>query len=251
MKTTLILLFSMFLGTHLISQNGTYMEYKISSSTGHGGSIKMNASDFGSSSEFNMVIPQMPGGGMSTKSLMQKSHPGVIYTINDKTKTYSEITPSEASSQDTKTYSVKKLGAETVNGYKCVHALITEGAETHEVWNTKDFADYSKYAGAFAATKKMGSAKREQALKEAGCEGLPVKMVHKGNKQEGDMTMELVKLEKKTYTKAAFEIPAGYTKSSSSGASGGIKTQQEMMNMTPEERAKYMEEMKSQYGGGK
>ncbi|MDI1354003.1 MAG: DUF4412 domain-containing protein [bacterium] len=252
MKTTLILLFSLFMSAHLQSQNGTYLEYKISSGTGHGGSIKMNASEYGSLSEFSMVIPQMPGGGMITKSLIQKSHPGIIYSINDKNKSYSEITPSEASGQDSKTYSVKKLGSETVNGYKCVHALITEGTETHEVWNTKDFADYSKYSEVFAATKKMGSAKRDQALKDAGCEGLPVKMVHKGNKQEGDMTMELVKLEKRTYAKADFEIPAGFTKSASSGSSvGGVKSQQELMNMTPEERAKYIEEMKKQYGGGK
>ena len=119
--------------------------------------------------------------------------------MNDQNKTYSESNVSDASNQDNKTYSVKKLGEETVNGYKCVHALITEGTETHEVWNTKDIADFSKYSEAFKTNKRIGSQKREQALKDAGCDGLPVKTVHKGNAQEGDMTMELVKLEKKDF----------------------------------------------------
>jgi len=234
------------------AQNGAYLEYKISSSKGFSGSMKASISEYGSLSEFNMAIPQMPGGGISNKSLVQSSNPEVIYTINDKSKTYSEIKRAD-NRDENKTYTVKKLGDETVNGYKCAHALVTEGNESHEVWNTKDLAEYQKYAHSFGGNKNMGSRKMEQALKDAGCDGIPVKAVHKGNEREGDMNMELVKLEKHAFSKSGFDLPAGYTKSAGYGGmqgmqGGGMKSQQELMSMTPEERAKYIEEMKKAHG---
>lgn len=237
----------------LNAQNGATIEYKITSSKNTTGTVKVNYSEFGSISEFNVVIPQMPGGGMVMKHLTQKSNADVIYTLNDKTKTYSETKKQTADAEDTKTYTVKKLGDETVSGYKCAHALITEGTETSEVWNTKDVKDFEKYNESFKSNKRITTAKREKALKDAGCDGIPVKMVKKGNEREGDMTMELVKIDKKTFTKTDFDIPTGYTKNGESTAnpSGGtaeIKTQQEIMKMTPEERAKYIEEMKKKYG---
>ncbi len=140
------------------------------------------------------------------------------------------------------------MGEETVNGYKCIHALITEGTETSEAWNTKDISEFAKYPEAYKTNKRISSAKRDQALKTAGCDRLPVKSVHKGNTREGDMTMVLLKIEKKTFSKNDFDLPAGYTKTSSGGAVSGMKSQQEIMNMSPEERAKYMEELKKQNG---
>ena len=65
--------------------------------------------------------------------------------------------------------------------------------------------------------------------------------------------MELVKFEKASYSSSDFEIPAGYTKTEAAanpygGAAMGIKSQEEIMKMTPEERANYIEEMKKKYG---
>lgn len=252
MKKNLLFLAALCTAFVAGAQNGATLEYKIASGKGYSGVLKINYSELGSLSDFNMVVPQMPGGGISSKSLVQKSTPDVIYMINDKTKTYSEVKPADLSKDDTKTYSVKKLADETINGYKCTHALVTEGNETHEVWNTKDVADFEKYAQSFKNNKRTGSVKRDQALKAAGCDGLPVKTVHKGNDREGEMTMELVKMEKKTFGKSEFEIPAGYTRGggAASPAAGGVqvKSQQEIMNMSPEERAKYVEELKKQYG---
>ncbi len=237
--------------TSVNSQNGANIEFKITSSKGQTGSMKINFSEFGSMSEFNMVIPQMPGGGIVMKNLTQKSNPDVTYTINDKSKSYSENKKTEASKEDTKTYEVKKIGEEKVNGYNCVHAMVTSGVESEEIWNTKDIKEFDKYSETFKNNKRMGSQKRDDALKAAGCDGFPVKTVHKGNEREGDMTMELVKMEKKTFSKSDFDIPADYTKNGSGAGAGagaaGMKTQQEIMNMTPEERAKYIEEMKKKY----
>jgi hypothetical protein len=250
MKRKIYSLVTLFSSLIVISQNGASLDYKITSSKGNNGDVKIKFSEFGSSSEFNMIVPQMPGGGMVMKSLVKKSNPGITYMINDKNKTYSEVRPADPGNQDIKTYTVKKIGEETVNGYKCVHALVTEGTETHEVWNTKDIPDFAKYSEAFKSNKRIGSQKRDDALKAAGCDGLPVKTVHKGNEREGDMTMELVKLEKKNFNKSEFEIPEGYLASPNANPmmNSEMKSQQELMNMTPAERAKYAEEMKKKYG---
>lgn len=246
----LVLCLALIAAIRATSQNGAQMEYKISSTKGAAGSMKINYSEYGSASEFSMNMPQMPGGSMVTKGLVQKSNPEIVYIIDDKNKTYSSYNNSGQgeSKEDTKTYVVKKIGEEKVNGYKCIHALVTEDNETHEVWNTKDMADFNKYSEALATNKKMGSSKRDKALKDAGCDGLPVKMTHKN--KDGDMTMELVKFEKKSFSKSDFELPAGYTKNEGGSATGapGVKGQAEIMKMSPEERAKYIEEMKKKYG---
>lgn len=247
MKTNLFLLTLTFSACIVLAQNGAFIQFKMTSNKGASGNVNVNYSEFGSISETNLSMPQMPGKTMRTKFLVQKDKPGIIFTIHDDSKTYSEMTPQ--SRNDTKTYTVKKLGEETVNGYKCIHASISDGIETEEVWNTKDIPDYAKYEEVMKSDAKMSSARREQALRDAGCGGFPVKMYHKGDR-EGDMTVELVKLEKRTFPKSDFEIPAGYTKSGSTTSTGNsdVKSQQEIMNMTPEERAKYVEEMKKKYG---
>lgn len=248
MKTKLIIGLVILAGV-ANAQQGSSLEYKIASSRGASGNVKVNISDLGTASLFNMIIPQMPGGGINIKSLTKKSNPDVTYIVNDNTKTFSETKNSETAKEDTKTYLVKKIGNETVNGYKCVHAVITEGNETHEVWNTKDIPEYDKYADGLNSNEKIGSVRREQALKNAGCDGLPVKTIHKGSEREGDMTMELVKVERKNFTAADFEIPAGYRKAGSgSGAAQQNKSQQELLKMSPAERAKYIEEMQKAYG---
>ncbi len=252
MKKLNLSMIAVALALFINAQKGAYIEFKINSSKGATGSMKINYSEFGYGSEFNMVIPQMPGGGIVNKSIANKENPDSIYLLNDKTKTYSTIKKNDSQNEDTKTYTVKKVGEETVNGYKCVHALVTEGTETTDVWNTKDIKEYNDYKATYASNKRMGSLKREQALKDAGCDGFPVKTIHKGNEREGDMTMELVKIEKKSFLKSDFAIPADYTRSGSAAGGAnmnpaGIKSQQEIMNMTPEERNKYIEELKAKY----
>lgn len=248
MKTTFSFLSLLLFSAVALAQSGASIEYKITSSKGANGTMKVNFSELGSLSEFNMAAPQMPNS-ILVKSLHKKSTPNVSYTINDNTKTYSE-TPykDDYADEDTKTYLVKKLGEETVGGYKCIHAMITEGKETHEVWNTKEVAAYASYMETFKSNKQISTQKREAALKAAGCDGLMVKAIHKGSEPEGNMTIELVKLEKKTFSKSDFEIPAGYTKGGSPASTiSGIKSQEEIMKMSPEERKKYIEELKKAY----
>lgn len=254
MKKLIFNSIAIFLSGFAIAQSGALIEFKMTSSKGLTGSIMTKHSEFGSIVHMNMSAPQMPGGGIQMVSLTKKDNPDVSYILNETNKTYREQKKGASKeTTDNNTYTVKKIGEEKINGYKCIHAVVTSGKETYDVWNTKDFPDYAKYAEAMNSNERMGSSKREQALKDAGCDGFPVKTIHKGNEREGEMTMELVKMEKKSYSKSEFEIPAGYTKQEG-GAGGavspvsGMKSQQEIMAMTPEERAKYIEEMKKKYG---
>jgi hypothetical protein len=217
------------------------------------GTVKVNYSELGTASEFALVIPQMPGGGFTNKNLIKKEQPDIIYMIDDKSKTYSEMKQNDPSAPDNKTYIVKKVGEEKINGYNCTHAIITEGTDQHEVWNTKDIPEFNKYAQAFNSNKSVGSQKREDALKAAGCDGLPVKTTHSGANQMS-MTMELVKIEKKSFKPGDFDLPKGYTLSGQSAGSAPaksgmqMKSAEEIQKMTPEERTKYMEEIKKRAG---
>lgn len=254
-KLTAAFLFTALLA---IAQSGAYFEYKVTSAKGMSGTSEMKHSEYGSISTVNMSSPKMPGGGMSMTTLAKKDNPDVFYILNDKAKTYSEMKRSASTGgthEDNTNYTVKKVGNETINSYKCVHAIVTsDKGTTEDIWTTKDIPDYGKYSEALSNNKQMSSSKHQKALKDAGCEGFPVKMVRKGKDGE-DMTMELLKMEKKSYSKSDFEIPSGYTKSGGAGVSPtglpGVKSQDEIMKMTPDERAKYIEEMKKQYGKGK
>jgi hypothetical protein len=238
----------------LNAQSGAHIQFKMSSTKGMTGTMDINHSEYGSLTEMKMAMPQMPGGEMIIKSLSKKSVPDVSYTIDDKNKTYKEQKKSTTApaNKEEKDVTVKKLGNETINGYKCAHALITEGTNASEVWNTKDFPDYDKYNEAMSDNKRFGTSKNQKALKDAGCEGFPVKMIKKGVDGTDEMSMELVKFEKKSFSASDFEIPAGYTKTEAPanpyGAPAGMKTQDEIMKMSPEERAKYIEELKKKYG---
>ncbi|MBA2611631.1 MAG: DUF4412 domain-containing protein [Bacteroidetes bacterium] len=254
MKKLFINLSAVLISTFSIAQSGALIEFKMTSTKGLTGTIINKHSEYGSKVNMNMAMPQMPGGGIQMTTLMQKDKPDITYTLNESNKTYTERKKGETKeTTDNNIYTVKKIGEEKVNGYKCIHAIVSSGKETYDVWNTKDFPDYDKYAEAMNTNEKMGSSKRQKALKDAGCDGFPVKTIHKGNEREGEMTMELVKMEKKSYSKSDFEIPAGYTKSETNSSTSpsnpsGVKSQQEIMAMSPEEREKYIEEMKKKYG---
>lgn len=252
MKTIKLLAALLFSGMIAIGQNGASMEFKYSSSKGTSGTMLLKHSEYGSKSEINMKSAKGPNG-MVMSSLIKKSNPDIIYMINESNKTYSEMKKSatNGNQEDKHTYTVKKIGNETINGYKCIHSTVTnEKNQVTEMWTSKDIIDFGKYSDALNNDKNFGSNKRDQAIKAAGCDGFPVKMVQKSKDNEGDVTMELVKFEKKSFSKSDFEIPSGYSKAAgmTPGAIPGIKTQDELMKMTPEERAKYVEELKKMYG---
>lgn len=229
---------------NLFAQESGYVEMKMSSTMGATGNIRAYFSPHGQRNEFDMNSPQMPGG-MHYVAIFKKENLNTMIRLNDADKTYTETDMSNKQN-DNNTYTVKKIGEETVGGYKCVHSQVTDSrAENSDVWTSKEVPYYEQYSKMSQSNPRMGSSSsRDKAMKDAGVDGFPVKTISKS--RDGEFTIELVKMEKKDFPAAMFEIPAGYTKSQ-----GSTMTPVDMQRMTPEERTKYIQEMMQKKPGGK
>ena len=86
---------------------------------------------------------------------------------------------------------------------------------TLELWTAKDLLDYATFSKMQAGRGKFaGEEALIKALKDADADGLPLKCIT--TTPEGTkVTMEVVKAEKKSLLASTFEIPAGYTNSTS------------------------------------
>ena len=227
-----------------MAQSG-YMEMKMTSDkAGTEGTLKIYYSSVGNRTEIDTKMGQMPAP-MHMIVISKKSNPNIVTQVNEAGKTYTEMDVTKNKNNDKTTYTVKKVGDETVNGYKCVHVILTNSrGEVEDLWSSKDVADYEMYHEANKNNPRSGSSENQlKALKEVGAEGFPVRIITK--RQEAKITMDLVKVEKKAIPASMFDVPADYKKQE---AMSGFKTSEEMQKMSPEERAKYFENLKNQYG---
>lgn len=226
------------------------LDMKLSSAKANG-MMKISISKSGSSrNEVEMKSPEVPAPIKMTM-LVKAATPNVVYMINDKKKSYSEIDTKEAASrvQNTETYTVKKLGTEKLMGYSCEHVQLTgSNGTTSEMWNTREFLNYDTFR---KMQQNMGDDNLNKALKDANADGMPLKVVQ----QSGDekVTMEVTKVDKKSLSAALFEVPSGYTKTDIMGTmdveqymSPEQKKQMDdaMKNMTPEQRQMMKDMMK-------
>ena len=221
----------------------------------------------GARSELDIQASKMP---FRMTTLMKFSNPDVMYMINDKTKTYAEMDLAKMRDQASKmrgekakeTWTVKKLGKETVNGYSCEHVLLAHGDDAKsemELWTSKDISGLSYES--MRGLMRRGSQSDEgmmKALRDAGADGFVVKMV---TRQKGNptpvATMELTKVQRKSVPASMFEIPAGYTKQEGMLGAAGVMAspeQQEQMkkameNLTPEQRKQIEDMMKARQQG--
>src|ERR1035437_4349917 len=251
MKKTIstVVLFTTILSS-VVAQNGAMFEYKITSSKGATGSMKSYHSSAGSRMEMQMNVPQMPGGGLSMTTIIKSDKPTTVYTLDEKTKTYTTTETKTAASTATANsddYTVKIVGKEKIGNYNCTHAIVTKDNKSNEFWTTTEIVDFEKYSKNSGNHKFGGTSGEYAALVKNGAGGFMVKTLTKDAKG-GDFTMELVKLEKKEQDASLFVIPADYKASSSTGMPGmPTMDVNKIQSMTPEERAKYIEDMKKQY----
>lgn len=237
-----------------------------------GGTMTAAVAKAGSRSDVNL---QMGGMTMKMTMLQKADTPNVVYRLNDANKTYSEIDLAKAREmanqpQNDDQWTVQKLGQEKILDYQTQHILAKPKSGTGqpmEMWIAKDFLDYDTFSKLqWRRNGPTGDQGLAKALKEAGTEGMPLKsVVH--DDTGGTMTMEVVKVEKKSLPASTFEIPAGYTKSNGGimdmmgGMSGPQadamrarmeearkQMQEQMKNMTPEQR-EMIEKMMQQRGG--
>jgi hypothetical protein len=228
-----------------VAQFEGVIEMKITAAEG-GGALKLLISKKAARSEVSMTAEKMT---MQIVSLVKFDKPDIIYLLNEKRKSYSEMelgemkkmaekmTPSESA------YKVQKLGKEKILGYLCEHLLLTNEDGETEIWVSKELIDYETFSK--FNQNRSAPTDLEKALKEAGALGMPMKQISsKGTPQE--TRMEVVKVEKKKLAASVFEIPKDYQKTE-----GGLmdsvgdmipeeakaQMKDQFKNMSPEEKA--------------
>ena len=216
-----------------------------------GGRFEMNIS--------NVQMQQMGQAGMKMVVLSKTAEPGISYMINDAQKSYARIDVQEMQkslpkSEQEQKWTVKRLGSDSVAGFACDKALVSQegGTSENEVCVSKEILGG---AGMFGAGRRDASSQSlEKAMKANGLDGMPIRMIiREKGKPEAMMTWELVKAEKRPLPASTFEVPAGYKETSMMGTMMSPEQQKQiddaMKNMTPEQR-KMIEEMMKKKGGG-
>jgi hypothetical protein len=223
---------------------------------GGGGTMSVAVAKGGTRCDMNMQMGPM---GMKMVMLQKTDTPNTLYRLNDANKTYTEVdlakTREMAGQQpDGDKYTVEKLGQETILGYKAQHVMVKDknpgpgNAMTTEMWTAKDLLDYAIFSKMQVRRGKGGGDEAlVKALKDAGADGLPLKSV--ATTADGaKVTMEVVKVDKKSLPASMFEIPADYSKSAGGmmdmmgGMSGPQadeakkKMDDAMKNLSPEQR---------------
>ena len=214
---------------------------------------KFYISKKGTRFEMELADPETGTVVMNIVTFTPSAEPNLLYTLNEKAKTYSVIDmskfedqfdamPEEKEKQD---YKVEKLGTETLHGYKCTHVRITDEHGETEMWLTKDLISAADFARMQPGREKS-TATFDIRLKKAGLEGFPLKVLEK----ESNTTMEFTRIERKKLDKSFFEVPDGYTKKESALqmmapqiSDKEMQKLEEMQEMMNEENMKEMEEM--------
>lgn len=227
---------------------------KITSPNGSG-TVEMSVSKAGLRSVMDMQTAQMP----IKMTMLVKQGKELAYMIDDKSKSYAELDLKkgrEMAQKSGATFKAKKLGTETVGGYKCEHVLVTDerGGE-NELWTNKEIMDYESFVKLLGPNAKVGDEGLMKSLKEAGADGFIVKMVQrKSGSKDALMTMELVKVEKKSLPAALFEVPSGYTKREGPMAAMPPEVEaqlkERMKNLTPEQQEMMKKAMQQRAAGG-
>lgn len=266
MKTISTLFLSILLFGILNAENSSVINYKISSNNIAIGEMKMTLSSAGAIVEMNSNIM---GRTLNIKTISKSSDSNKTYLINDIQKTYSIIedkTDKEANkNQNEEEIKVVKIGEEIVNGYNCIHSKITKKGESTEMWTTKSIlTEFEKYNGIVGTLGKgnIQNSAMEIAMKKAGCDGFPVKIIQEQDFdiEDGDnlkhsetaskIIIELISFEEKNLPLSIFEIPAGYNEASvTKNLLGAEFDADKIMNMSEEERQKWMEEMQKKFKG--
>jgi hypothetical protein len=192
----------------------------------------------------------------------KSGEPDRLYLLDDDAKTYSVMDLKKMREQGKvetrETYTVERLGRDTVAGFACEKAAVTSSkGDVFDVCVSKEFGASSDWLTAMS--RRRGSGSWVTALRENGLEGVPVRWStrHKGS-TEPAMLMEVTRVERKTLPASLFQVPAGYKETES--AFGGVTPEQQkaledarsqmkdaLDKMTPEQRKAYEDAMK-RYG---
>ncbi len=171
--------------------------------------------------------------GMKMNLLGHATQSKYTVVLYPETRTYLLNTvDTGALNSDRMTYTVTRVGTETVAGYACVHAklsIVSSGQKTpivEDIWTSTDvpgYAEMKKLMTVHRMTIKM-----LDALEKAGCNGFMVKMIMAPigggtpNSLSISSNMVLITAARRDFPASMFEIPAGYTPSTMQSMLGNI-----------------------------
>ncbi len=182
----------------------------------------------------------------------KKSDPDHLYMVNDENKTYSVMDlkkiREDSKTLEKQTYTVQKLGTDTVAGITCQKAAVTSSkGDVFDVCASKEWGADADLISAMTRNRRSGS--WFTALRDNGIEGFPIRFGMRPRK-DADPTMvwEITRIERKTPSASLFDVPPpGYRKTDY--ALGGLSPEQQKAiedakarmreNMTPEQRKAY------------
>jgi len=261
MRLQSLILTAMLLIPHIAAaQFEGEISTKITTRHSGGGSGKLYLSKLGTRNEIDFNSPKLQGvstGPYRIVTIQKFAEPDLVYHLNEERKTYSILDLKKIGNQtkgfNDETYTVKRLGVDTVAGYACEKALLSSqhGTET-EMCIAKSIRGMEAWVTMMERTAQVKSG-MFKALKDAGLEGLPVKMIMRRKGEDSPiMTMEVVQAEQKPLSVTLFEVPSSYQKediiSSFATPEMAEKLNGFMNKMTPEQRKIY-EGMKNRMMG--
>lgn len=225
-----------------------------------GGFAKVYLSKVGTRSEIDIHSPkrhQVSARPYHVTTLQRFSQPDLVYNVNDERQVYSVIDlkkmPSQTKRVEGDTYTITRLGSDTIAGYACEKARVTSQDQTEtDLCVAKDIAGMDAWVAMMEQTMQVKSG-MFKALKDAKLEGFPVKMVmRRKGKDSPIVTTEVVRVEAKSLAPSLFEVPSTYKKedviSSFATPEMAEKMQSFVDKMTPAQRKLY-EDMKNRMIG--
>jgi hypothetical protein len=228
--------------------------------TGKAGTARTLVSKLGTRMEMSTEAGQ--AGPVQLTTLVLKSAPTMVYMVNDAKKTYVEFDSSRLERPDAAAkehrWTAKRTGTEKVAGYDCIKGEVTrDDGETWEISTTRALGGFEGFwRGAASGPRAERAAAMVKALKEAGLDGWPLKLVMHRKNEQGATTWEVTRVTRGSPPADLFSL-SGYKKTE--GMAGAMqltpeqqqkmeKAQQQMQdamkNMTPEQRTQMEQMMK-------
>jgi hypothetical protein len=213
--------------------------------------------------EMEMQVPSAEqadlGKTFSAVTIVKAAEPNTTYFLNEKRKTYSIHEHKPGQHVDDTSYTVKRLGKDTVAGYSCEKVTVTSSHDSvSEMCVSSELVAGESWLRAFQARGQDRGQGLQKALLDAGVKGLPIRWSSRGKAPGEVFTMELVSARRQSVPASTFAIPKGYTKAEFAMPAMSPEMEKKMeeahkrqaealKNLSPEQR-KQMEEMMKRYG---
>jgi hypothetical protein len=212
-QPALLLLLTLSSATSLAAEFEGVLEMRIlpdpTAKSGTGGTVRILVGKGGMRSE---VAAQTGTKAFTMVSLVRASEPTTTYTLDDANKSYQKFdNAAGAEKAGAGPPTLKRLGTEKLLGRTVQHVLLTSASKgkEEELWLDTTLVPPARFISAF---ERDGGDDWWSALKAAGLEGIPLKMVFRSTAPGSKQTaVEATSVQPKHLPDSTFAIPAGYT----------------------------------------